>query len=89
MQAPDSTWGCGSCLTHSSIARCLPPPSPDEAAAVVWFDAFVTNVDRTLRNVNILLHERRLWLIDHGAALFFHHNWKWLLQPEPRRPSRW
>lgn len=58
------------------------PPSPDEAAAVVWFDAFVTNVDRTLRNVNILLHERRLWLIDHGAALFFHHNPKWLLQPE-------
>jgi hypothetical protein len=41
----------------------------------VWFDAFVCNVDRTARNVNMLLWHRRLWLIDHGAALYFHHAW--------------
>ena len=50
---------------------------PDEklASAVVWFDAFVCNVDRTARNVNMLMWHRRLWLIDHGAALYFHHAW--------------
>lgn len=53
----------------------LPPPPPELAAAVVWFDAFVTNVDRTARNPNILLWHKRLWLIDHGAALYFHHAW--------------
>jgi hypothetical protein len=51
------------------------PPS-DLASAIVWFDAFVCNVDRTARNVNMLLWHRRLWLIDHGAALYFHHDWK-------------
>jgi hypothetical protein len=59
-----------------------PPPEPDEAAAIVWFDAYVTNVDRTLRNVNMLLHERRLWLIDHGSALYFHHSRDWTEHPE-------
>lgn len=50
---------------------------PDEqlASAIVWFDAFVCNVDRTARNVNMLIWHRRLWLIDHGAALYFHHAW--------------
>jgi hypothetical protein len=50
---------------------------PDEtlSSAIVWFDAFVCNVDRTVRNVNMLLWHRRLWLIDHGAALYFHHAW--------------
>jgi hypothetical protein len=48
---------------------------PGLASAVVWFDAFVTNVDRTARNTNMLMWHRRLWLIDHGAALYFHHNW--------------
>ncbi len=52
-----------------------PAPSPAEASAIVWFDAYVTNVDRTLRNINILLQSRRLWLIDHGASLYFHHDW--------------
>jgi hypothetical protein len=42
---------------------------------VVWFDAFVCNVDRTVRNVNMLIWHRRLWLIDHGASLYFHHAW--------------
>lgn len=50
---------------------------PDEtlASRIVWFDAFVTNVDRTARNPNMLMWHRRLWLIDHGASLYFHHAW--------------
>jgi hypothetical protein len=50
-------------------------PSADLASSIVWFDAFVTNVDRTARNTNMLMWHRRLWLIDHGAALYFHHKW--------------
>ena len=45
------------------------------ASRIVWFDAYVTNVDRTPRNANLLMWHRRLWLIDHGAALYFHHAW--------------
>ena len=48
---------------------------PDEASLLVWFDAFTLNVDRTPRNANLLVWHRRLYPIDHGAALFFHHNW--------------
>src|SRR3954469_18934343 len=50
-------------------------PAPELASAVVWLDAFTTNVDRTPRNTNILVWHKNLWLIDHGAALYFHHNW--------------
>src|SRR5262250_2007010 len=50
-------------------------PSADLASSIVWFDAFVTNVDRTARNTNMLMWHRRLWLIDHGASLYFHHKW--------------
>jgi hypothetical protein len=50
-------------------------PDVQLASAVVWFDAYVCNVDRTPRNVNMLIWHRRLWLIDHGAALYFHHAW--------------
>lgn len=50
-------------------------PDADLASAIVWFDAFVSNVDRTARNSNMLLWHRKLWLIDHGAALYFHHGW--------------
>ena len=50
--------------------------APDLAATIVWFDAFVTNVDRTVRNTNILLWQGQLWLIDHGAALYVHHRWE-------------
>lgn len=46
---------------------------PVLASSIVWFDAFVTNVDRTARNTNMLWWHRRLSLIDHGAALYFHH----------------
>jgi hypothetical protein len=45
------------------------------ASQVVWFDAFVTNVDRTVRNPNMLYWHKILYLIDHGAALYFHHDW--------------
>jgi hypothetical protein len=50
-------------------------PDAQLASAIVWFDAFVCNVDRTARNVNMLIWHRRLWLIDHGASLYFHHAW--------------
>jgi len=46
------------------------------ASAAVWFDAFVTNVDRTAHNPNLLYWHKSLYLIDHGAALYFHHNWQ-------------
>ena len=46
------------------------------ASHVVWFDAFVTNVDRTPRNTNLLWWHKVLYLIDHGASLYFHHNWQ-------------
>lgn len=51
------------------------PLAREDAARIVWFDALVTNVDRTPRNVNMLIWEGRLWLIDHGASLYFHHSW--------------
>ena len=50
--------------------------SEELAADVVWFDAFLTNVDRTPRNPNLLLWHRRLWMIDHGAAIYTQHGWK-------------
>ncbi|MGH3106202.1 MAG: HipA family kinase, partial [Rubrobacteraceae bacterium] len=51
------------------------PPDSNLASRIVWFDALVTNVDRTPRNTNLLIWHARLWLIDHGATLYFHHNW--------------
>jgi hypothetical protein len=55
----------------------LVPPRPDAqfAADVIWLDAFVSNVDRTARNTNMLEWHGRTWLIDHGASLYFHHAW--------------
>jgi len=50
-------------------------PASDLASRIVWFDAYVTNIDRTPRNANLLMWHRKLWLIDHGAALYFHHSW--------------
>lgn len=50
--------------------------SAGDASKIVWLDAFLTNVDRTPRNTNMLLwHSRETWLIDHGASLLFHHSW--------------
>lgn len=54
-----------------------PPPQPELASAVVWFDAYISNVDRTVRNTNMLLWQSRMWLIDHGASLYFHHTRGW------------
>lgn len=45
------------------------------ASQIVWLDAFITNVDRTYRNTNMLIWNRELWLIDHGASFYFHHSW--------------
>ena len=50
-------------------------PDADLASRIVWFDTYVTNVDRTPRNANMLMWHRKLWLIDHGASLYFHHSW--------------
>ncbi|MGH3758902.1 HipA family kinase [Actinophytocola sp.] len=50
-------------------------PGADLAARLLWFDALVLNVDRSWRNPNMLLWHREVWLIDHGAALYFHHRW--------------
>lgn len=49
---------------------------PDWAADVVWFDAFATNPDRSVKNPNLLVWHGRTWLIDHGAALYVHHAWR-------------
>ena len=51
------------------------PPSPQEAARVLWLDAFTANVDRTWANPNLLVWHGQTWAIDHGAALYFHHSW--------------
>jgi hypothetical protein len=45
------------------------------ASQIVWLDAFIANVDRTCKNTNMLMWHRELWLIDHGACLYFHHSW--------------
>jgi len=46
------------------------------ASQIVWLDAFVTNVDRTVKNTNMLVWHGETWLIDHGATLYFHHSWR-------------
>jgi hypothetical protein len=50
-------------------------PDPEFAASVLWFDALVGNVDRSWRNPNLLVWHGDVWLIDHGASLYFHHAW--------------
>jgi len=57
-----------------------PKPDPVLASAIVWFDAYVMNVDRTPRNSNMLLWHKNLWLIDQAAALYFHHAWAGYLE---------
>lgn len=60
-------------------------PATDLASRIVWFDALVTNVDRTARNPNMLMWHRRLWLIDHGSTLYFHHATGWESDPARAR----
>lgn len=45
------------------------------ASKIVWLDAFITNIDRTVKNTNMLIWHKELWLIDHGATFYFHHSW--------------
>ena len=59
-------------VTYDPLAM---QPDAAPASRIVWFDAFVTNLDRTPRNTNMLVWHGKLWLIDHGAALYFHHQW--------------
>lgn len=54
------------------------------ASRIVWFDAFISNVDRTARNPNMLMWHKQLWLIDHGAGLYFHHSDGW--ETDANRP---
>ena len=55
------------------------------ASQILWLDCLITNVDRTARNTNMLMWHKELWLIDHGAAFFFHHHWQnW--QEQGQRP---
>ena len=57
----------------------------DDASAIAWLDWLVMNPDRTVRNPNLLVRKGELWLIDHGAALGFHHNWRAVTEESPRR----
>jgi hypothetical protein len=58
----------------------------DFASKVVWFDALVSNVDRTPRNTNMLMWHRKPWLIDHGSTLYFHHGPEWPANARARGP---
>ncbi|WP_309894994.1 HipA family kinase [Archangium sp.] len=65
-----------------------PAPQGAEASAIVCFDAYVTNVDRTPKNPNLLSWHKDLWLIDHGASLYFHHAWDdYLERSQSRFPA--
>ncbi len=61
-------------VTFDPIVHTLPSAL---AARILWFDAFVSNIDRTARNTNMLIWNRQPWLIDHGASLYFHHADGW------------
>lgn len=66
----------------------VPEVAPELAARIVWFDALITNVDRTPRNTNLLLWHRQLFLIDHGAALYVQHTWSdWRERARGRFPA--
>lgn len=51
-------------------------PDAELASRIVWLDCLLTNVDRTVKNTNMLMWHQELWLIDHGASLYFHHAWE-------------
>jgi hypothetical protein len=58
-------------ITFDPVAT---PVDATIASRIVWLDAFIMNVDRTIKNTNLLVFDRKLWLIDHGASFYFHHN---------------
>jgi len=64
-----------------------PKPDATLASAIVWMDSYLTNVDRTSRNTNLLMWQRQLWLIDHAASLYFHFNWNGYLERTSNRFS--
>jgi hypothetical protein len=59
-------------------------PDPQVAASILWLDALTANVDRSWRNPNLLVWHSRLWAIDHGACLYFHHGWPGGIGPADR-----
>jgi hypothetical protein len=61
---------------------------PELAARIAWLDALVQNPDRTARNTNLMIKAGQIWLIDHGAALHFHHDWRAVTEQTPREPGR-
>jgi len=71
-------------LTFDPVVTQVPE---DLASKIVWLDAYTTNIDRTVKNTNMLLWNREVWLIDHGATFYFHHAWdnweKQALSPFP------
>jgi hypothetical protein len=64
------------------------PVNAELAGRIVAFDAFTENVDRSWRNPNLLMWHRRLWMIDHGASLYFHHDWARAAE-KVHRPYKW
>jgi hypothetical protein len=76
-------WSVGTNFGLAYLPRALPfdpaveyDIAPELAANIVWFDSYITNVDRTPRNTNLLVCQEQLWMIDHGASLYIHHQWK-------------
>jgi hypothetical protein len=65
----------------------VPRVDPDLASRIVWLDGLVQNPDRTAKNPNLLWSHDRLWLVDHGASLGFHHRWSDVTEDSPRARS--
>ncbi|NEM97619.1 HipA family kinase [Pontibacter burrus] len=69
-------------ITYDALVTTI---DEEQASKIVWLDSLITNVDRTPRNTNMLMWRKELWLIDHGASLFFHHAWQnW--EEQAKRP---
>jgi hypothetical protein len=66
----------GALMFNPVAATSVKAMDPVTAAAIVWLDGLITNPDRTIQNPNLLVWHGRTWLIDHGAALYFHHTWR-------------
>lgn len=71
-------------ITFDPLATVI---SPEIASTIVWLDSLLMNVDRTSRNTNMLWWHKELWLIDHGASLYFHHNWQSMTDPAKPFPA--
>jgi hypothetical protein len=69
-------------VTYDPLVHAL---DPDLMSRIVWLDGYLTNVDRTVRNTNMLMWHRQPWLIDHGATLYFHHTAGWELEASRAR----